>query len=118
MSLREIVGDLMRKKGLNQSQLAEASGITQATMSRILQGEVENVRPETLDRLAKALAVSVDYLLGRTKQLEIGGALEADDRASAIFRGYQKLSDKKRDQLREFVRWLEREDKKGGKGKD
>jgi len=118
MSLKERVGDLMRKKGLNQTQLAETSGITQATMSRILQGEVEDVRMETLDKLARALAVSVDYLLGRTKQVGVAEALEADDRASAIFRGYQKLSDKKRDQLREFVRFLEQKDKKGGKGKD
>lgn len=70
MGLKERVGDLMKQGGLkNQSQLAKLSGLTQATVSRILVGKVKRVRPETLSGLARALGVTVDALLTEAHSL-------------------------------------------------
>ena len=51
---------------MNQKELAEAAEITQATISRIESGLVRQLKSEALKRLAIALDVSADYLVGIT----------------------------------------------------
>ncbi len=107
MFLGERVKQLRAKWGMNQKQLAEASRISQATISRIESGQVKELKSEALKRLAAALRVTVDYLVDKT------GRLTSTD----IFRGYEKLSVEGRDQLKNFVRFLEQREKREGKGK-
>ena len=57
------VKELMTAKGLNQLQLAEASGITPASVSRYLSGG-RTPRIDIIINFAKALDVSTQYLLG------------------------------------------------------
>jgi transcriptional regulator with XRE-family HTH domain len=64
MRLGEIVKILREKKGWRQKQLADASGITQATISRLEKGLVNQLKSDALGRLANALGVSADILLG------------------------------------------------------
>jgi len=117
MSLQERVKECREKKGMNQKQLAEASGITQATISRIESGDVEQVKSEALRKLAEALGVTVDYLVGKTDKLSPNDVLRSDPTAKYIFRGYEKLSATEREQLKNFVRFLEEQDKKKKRGK-
>lgn len=51
--------ELMDLKGLNQSQLAEKSGVSQQTISRAL--KVGRLRSEALQQLAEYLGVTIDY---------------------------------------------------------
>lgn len=53
------------KQGMTQKQLAEKSGITEAAISRYLSGE-RTPRSVFLAKIAKALGVSSDYLLGES----------------------------------------------------
>lgn len=112
MPLGERVRELRAKQGLNQKQLAEKAGITQATISRIESGLVHQLKSEALKRLALALATTVDYLIGKTTKPTPDETLGADKQAQYIFRGYEKLSASGRRQLEDFVRFLETREKK------
>jgi len=48
MSLGERVIILREKRGMNQKQVSDASGITQATISRIESGQVKQLKSEAL----------------------------------------------------------------------
>jgi transcriptional regulator with XRE-family HTH domain len=49
---------------MTQEQLAVAAGLKQWHISRIESGGIKDVKGETLVRLARALNVTTDYLLG------------------------------------------------------
>ena len=57
------VKKLRRQRNLNQTELAEALGLTQATISAIESG-LRTTTIEKLILLAKFFDVSTDYLLG------------------------------------------------------
>ena len=92
MSLGEKVKALREKKGMNQKQLSEASLITQATISRIESGKVNQLKSDALKRLADALGSTVDYLVDKADQLTPEDVMKADKTAKYLFRGYEKLS--------------------------
>jgi transcriptional regulator with XRE-family HTH domain len=73
------------RSGLTQAQLAEASGVTDETISRIERGRYEPA-VSTLFRLAEALDVSLDRLAGDPGR---DGAARASDGSS---RGRPRLS--------------------------
>ena len=111
MSLGEKVTELREKKGMNQKELAEASGITQATISRIEKGKVHQLKSEALKRLAGALGSTVDYLVDKTNTITPTDVLQSDETAKHLFRGYEKLSSDARKQLIDFVNFLEGKEK-------
>jgi transcriptional regulator with XRE-family HTH domain len=55
---------------LSQKQLGGHIGHDQGYVSRIERGEVTDITIRTLERLATALRVSTDYLLGRDEKAE------------------------------------------------
>lgn len=54
-----------RNPEMSQQDLAIAAKLTQGQMSRIECGHVVNIRASTLERIAIALNVSADLLMGR-----------------------------------------------------
>jgi transcriptional regulator with XRE-family HTH domain len=50
---------------LSQESLGKAIGLDQSYISKIERGELQDITIITLERLADALHVSTDYLLGR-----------------------------------------------------
>ena len=67
-----MLGDRVRaareRAGMTQEQLSAATGLRQGHISRIEVGEIRDAQGETLARLAQALSVSTDYLLGLTDE--------------------------------------------------
>ena len=61
--LRENMRDIMRQKGFTQQWLSVQTDIPDATISRYLAG-VHNPQIEYVARMASAMGVSVDYMLG------------------------------------------------------
>jgi len=63
-----VLGERVRKRrselGLTQEQLSAATGLKQFHISRIESGAIKDVKGETLVRLARALRVRTDFLLG------------------------------------------------------
>jgi transcriptional regulator with XRE-family HTH domain len=92
MSLADRVRALREQRGLNQKGLADASQITQATISRIESGQVEELRSESLKNLATALGVTVDYLVGRTDRQTGSDIADADPNAKRVLEKYAQLS--------------------------
>jgi transcriptional regulator with XRE-family HTH domain len=62
MNLKEI----RTAKKMTQIELAEASGIKQATISDIETGDIKNPGIETIRKLAKALNVKIQKLIDET----------------------------------------------------
>jgi transcriptional regulator with XRE-family HTH domain len=51
---------------LSQESLGKAIGLDQSYISKLERGDLQDITIITLERLADALSVSADYLLGRT----------------------------------------------------
>jgi transcriptional regulator with XRE-family HTH domain len=64
------IGDRIRqarlKAGLTQVELAALCGLRQGHITRIETGDIGEIKAETLRRIALALQVSADWLLGIT----------------------------------------------------
>lgn len=61
--IKENLRTIIRQRGVTQAWLAEKTDTTTATVSRYLTG-IHSPRIELIARMATALNVSVDYLLG------------------------------------------------------
>ncbi len=100
---------LRKKKGLTQVQLAESVGITHGTISRLEKGHIKEVGSETVKKIAKSLGVTMDYLLGTTEELASQDIILRDTEAEYIVQQYAKLSDQRRKQLKDFAKFLVKE---------
>ncbi|MHB9133543.1 MAG: helix-turn-helix domain-containing protein [Armatimonadota bacterium] len=121
MSLKDKVISLRMKKGMNQKQLSDASELTQATISRIESGSVQTLRTNALKRLAKALGVTVDYLIDNTEEITEEEKVRIDKDTRVVLRGYESLSSGARKELQNFLLFLKQQEagkktQEGGEG--
>jgi len=65
-TVQDRIGDLRMEKGLSQKELAELIDIEPSRLSRIGTGKTQYISSDILIKLAKALQVSTDYILGLT----------------------------------------------------
>lgn len=75
------VAEAMERRGMDQSALAEAIGVTQGAISKIVVGKTANSR--LLPKIAIALRVSLQWLLGKTDDASVDAvdlALSDEDR--------------------------------------
>lgn len=70
-----IIRKLLKERGISQKELAELADVTEAAVSRYL-NDSRIFRAETGKRLAKALGVSLDFLLGTSEQIGTRQELE------------------------------------------
>lgn len=90
-------------RGLSQGDLAEKAGLQQTAVSHFETG-MRKPSFDNLRRLADALEVSSDYLLGRSTQHE------SAQHADAFFRDVSKLSNEDRDFLRKVINSMKPEE--------
>jgi len=64
MTFGERVHLIRRRQKMTQQALADAVGVSKATIFRIEKGDFGDVKGQTVARMAKTLNVSADYLLG------------------------------------------------------
>ena len=88
-----------RLRGWTQEQLGTESGVRAAVISHFETGTRQRASAANLVKLAKALSVSVDYLLGRSDEADL-----RDDRVHATFR---RLSDAPADTIDRAVKVVE-----------
>lgn len=111
------VGDRIKEcrenQKLSMTDLAEKTGLTISAISQFESG-ARDPQLESLNKLADALEVSVDYLMGREEML-------SDENIQAMFRGLQNMNEKDKEQMLHFFQFLKAKEtyKKGRrKGKD
>ena len=63
-TLGERVKRLRQSQGLSQSELARRCQVTQAAISRLESGRMQDIQTAIARRLARALGTSVDHLIG------------------------------------------------------
>ncbi|MCC6458806.1 MAG: helix-turn-helix transcriptional regulator [Caldilineaceae bacterium] len=56
--------EALTRSGMNAADLARASGVDKSSISKMLSGEKHSTTATILLRLARALGVTTDYLLG------------------------------------------------------
>ena len=94
---------------LTQVQLAERAGLPPATISHFETG-IRTPGTSTLRRLADALEVTVDYLLGRAEPTPSGPDAEV------IFRNLTGLSTRSLEEIRRMTEALKKLDEKDNQG--
>jgi len=75
------VKEVIKTKGLTMQQVADVLGITRDTLTRNING---NPTIETLEKIAKVLAVSVSDLLNETKLDEVIGIVRVGNNTHVI----------------------------------
>jgi transcriptional regulator with XRE-family HTH domain len=113
MTLKDSVRRLREGKGWTQNHLARVAGVPQPTIWRLERGFIQNPKTNILQRLAEALDVSTDYLLREEgEDASFDEMLRHDPVGQAIFRNYEVLSSRGREQASSFVSWLVEQEKK------
>ena len=108
---RERLRDWRLKRGLTQEELARKADVPTVSVSHFETGH-RFPNAESLRRLADALGVSTDYLLGRVKEPS-GRDLEgADPDVAALFRRFQGMSEEAREQIKHLFDTVDAMDKK------
>ena len=106
------------QRGHSQAELAAKAGLQPAAISHFETGQ-RSPSFENLKRLSDALAVSVDYLLGRIDEQQHGQGMGAIPRARQLFRHAENLSDESFEFLESMAKMLkEKDDAKKLKGND
>jgi len=86
--------------------LASASGISQATISRIESGKVKELKSAALRRLADALGVTMDYLVDKADTPGPNFVIVSGSPPQHILPVYEKLSPDRKRQFQDFARFL------------
>jgi len=103
MSVDHRIRTRRTRLGITQTQLAKAAKLTPAAISQFESG-ARKPSFDALSKLATALKVTTDYLLGR-KQPSYEDIL-ADPRVSVMFRGLMEFSEKDKETMLEFYEFL------------
>lgn len=92
-------------KGLSQTELAERTGFQPSAISHFETGR-RSPSFDNLRRLADALSVAVDYLLGRVDQPKSAGP-----KVQQLFRDFDEMSQRGQELVADFVKMLRDKDK-------
>ena len=95
MTWQEKVKQLMQEQNINQKQLSQLSGITEASVSRYLKNE-RTARIDIVVNFAKALNVTTEYLLNDDDETELEPYTEI---ATAIARNGGELTAEEKNKL-------------------
>lgn len=71
--------------------IASDTGLSRATISRVLNGERRAVEAETLRKIAKSLETTIDYLTGATDDYDKSDSLPLPDYAIEVMETMRKL---------------------------
>ncbi|HBZ87385.1 MAG: hypothetical protein A2509_12245 [Candidatus Edwardsbacteria bacterium RIFOXYD12_FULL_50_11] len=107
MSFNEKVHQLRRNLKITQRSLAKQTSMTQASISRIESGKVNNLRPSTLIKLASALNVTIDYLIGKADKMTTNEMILADPNAKELFTCFEKLPMIEQKEIVKYAKYLD-----------
>jgi len=97
------IRELRKARNLNQDQLAELSSLNRVTVAKYESGKVEP-GAQALSRIADALEVSTDVLLGRAEEPPVPVARPVTVEARIISGGVDRLPKEQREMILAVVR--------------
>ncbi len=100
--------EIRESRGYSQSELAVKAGFQPSAISHFETGR-RSPSFENLRRLADALNVTIDSLLGRSRKPEGAGPV-----ADRLFRHFSQISAEDQDTVAEFAAMLAKKSKKKG----
>jgi len=113
--MSESFGERLRRireeKRLSQSELAEKSGFQPSAISHFESGR-RAPSFDNLKKLADALAVTIDFLLGRETVPATAGPV-----AQKLFRNFERMSAEDQDDLAKFAALLAEKNRRRTEGK-
>lgn len=92
----ERIRELMDRDGISQKELANLSGVSEASLSRYLSGSLEP-RIDILRNIAKVFNVSISYLTGENK--EDNNENPYRETLCVVTRNKSKLTDEEKTEL-------------------
>lgn len=107
MEFAELLKAVREEKGLSQTELAAKTGLQPSAISHFESGR-RSPSFDNLRRLADALNVTIDYLLGRSQEREAAGPA-----SDILFRNYEKLTNDDQQRVNEFAEFLAEKSKSG-----
>ena len=113
MSVAHRIRKQRMKLGITQTALAKAAKLTPAAISQFESGS-RKPSFDALLKLAKALKITTDYLLG-LKRPSYEDIL-ADPKISAMFRGIMRLSERDKETIIEFYEFIKSRSSRQGIG--
>ena len=99
METKERIRMLMEGKHLSQKELANLSGITEASMSKYLSGE-RTPRIDVVVNIANALGVTTDELIGNNIEDDKMGFIRLK---TVLARGMESMSEEDKKELIKFL---------------
>lgn len=109
MTLGARVKSLRSLRGLSQNQLAKRVGVKQASLSRLEAGISNTIRGDNAVRLAQALGVSLDYLMGDREQSTAVDFIGRDPEVDMLVEHFSELNAEGRRQMIMFAKYLRAE---------
>lgn len=98
------------KKGLSQAELAQKSGFQPSAVSHFESGR-RSPSFDNLRKLADALSVTIDFLLGREPEPHSSGPA-----VQKLFRDFEKLSADDQETVASFAEMLAAKNRQKGEG--
>ena len=99
----EKIRELRKARGLNQDQLAELASLNRVTIAKYELGRIEP-GAQALARIADALEVSTDVLLGRAEEPSVISERPRTVEAQIVSGAMDKLPKEQRDQVLNIFR--------------
>ena len=98
------IAEIRRQRGLNQDELAELSTLSRISIARYETGKYEP-GAKALGRIADALEVSTDVLLGRSEDAEIEESEKPKTQEARVVSGaIDKMPKEQREQAENILR--------------
>lgn len=102
MDISKKLKNRRKELGLTMLQLANKTGVSEATISRWESGDIANMRRDKIVSLAKALQVSSDYVMGWEENTEEKS--ETITKAeNELLNNYRKLNDVGKSKADEYI---------------
>lgn len=111
----EIIKRIRTDKDLTLKAAAELTGIAEAYLWQLENGERKSPRPETIKKLADGYGVPAQHLLSCAGYLPTKEEMKEEVeqiKKTHIFRDYEKLSDTGKRELEDYLRYLKGKDTK------
>lgn len=113
-AIQKYVGERIKKRreelGYSQTKVAELTGVTPAAISQFESGtKLPSI--QVLTKLANALRVTTEYLLGKKEDLDIEDVLQ-DESVRTLFRDFKGLHPEDKELISRVIKSLKSEREK------